>query len=299
MWPLLFGLASVAVIGLAFAGYRSYRADPLDVLSPEDRALIKPAVQRKRQRTGVFGWLGQRLGTSLTEMFGSSYRTYVERRLALADGKTFSDYGQFMAYKGSLLVIALLAGGLLGALTGSLILTLLIIAVAFAIPDLLLHLNGRKRQAMIEDELPDFLDVLAVTVSAGLSFRSALSKVIERSEGPLAAEMQHTLRQMDVGESVYDAFTKLRARTDSDSLESFITALLQSQELGSPLSDALDQIAVDMRQTTAQKARQKASKASPQIAGVVTLVMVPGTMALMLIVMYFVSGLDETTFLGG
>ena len=97
---------------------------------------------------------------------------------------------------------------------------------------------------------------------------------------------------MDVGQSRSEAFAALRSRTTSESLESFVTALLQSEELGSPLSDALDQIALDMRRVTAQRARQKASKANPKISAVVTLVMVPGTMVLIMVSMYFVAGID-------
>lgn len=293
MWALLFATASCAVLVVAALGIRSYRSDPLEALSPEDRALIKPSAARKRERAGIFGKLGQVLGTSLVDLLGTGYRRATEHRLALADGKTFSDYAQFMAYKGSLLIICGFAGIALSIMTRSIVFLIIMLAVGFFLPDLLLSQNGKKRQAQIDDELPDFLDVLSVTVSAGLSFRSALDKVIERSEGPLADEMQLTLRQMDLGEPMYTAFTNLRKRTDSDSLDSFITALLQSQELGAPLSDALEQIALDMRRTTAQRARQKASKAAPQIAGVVTIIMVPGTMVLMLAVMFFVSGLDE------
>jgi tight adherence protein C len=105
--------------------------------------------------------------------------------------------------------------------------------------------------------------------------------------------MQRTLRQMEVGEPRTVAFTNLRKRTESDALEKFVVALVQAEELGAPLVDALDQIALDMRRDTAQRARQQASKASPQIAGVVTMVMVPGTMVLILATMWFGSGFDS------
>jgi tight adherence protein C len=165
--------------------------------------------------------------------------------------------------------------------------------LGFFLPDLQLRQAGKKRQSEIDDALPDFLDVLAVTVSAGLSFRSSLRKVVERTDGPLAVEMQRTLRQMEVGEPRTVAFTNLRKRTESDALEKFVVALVQAEELGAPLVDALDQIALDMRRDTAQRARQQASKASPQIAGVVTMVMVPGTMVLILATMWFGSGFDS------
>lgn len=164
--------------------------------------------------------------------------------------------------------------------------------VLFFIPDIALWSKASERQEQIEDELPDFLDVLAVTVSAGLSFRGALERVIERSDGPLTEEMRLTLRQMDMGPSRTEAFQDLRARTRSESLESFITALLQSEELGAPLTDALNQIALDMRRVTAQRARQKAARANPKISAVVSLVMVPATMILIGVGMFFAVDID-------
>lgn len=298
MWALLFAVLGTAVFATAVIGYRGLRSDPLAALSADDRALIRdPRTARSRQR-GFFGSLGLRLGPPLAELLGSPYRSFIERRLLLADRHKYPDYTTFMASKAAILVIAGGAGLALALMTSNPAFAVIALLAGFFVPDLLLHLNGRSRQERIEDDLPDFLDVLSVTVSAGLSFRSALRKVTERTEGPLAEEVQTTLRQMDVGEPMYAAFSALRDRTDSDSLNTFVNALLQSEELGAPLADALQQIAVDMRRTTAQRARQKAAKASPKIASVVTLIMVPGTMALMLVVIYFVAGLDEGSLFG-
>lgn len=139
---------------------------------------------------------------------------------------------------------------------------------------------GSKRRQQIESELPDFLDVLGVTVSAGLAFRAAIERVCQFHDGPLAEEMTTTLREMGVGVSRRQAFVSLRERTGSDGVSSFVTALLQAEELGVPLAQALEAIASDARQERAQHVRQQAAKAAPKVSLVVTMTIVPASVLL-------------------
>ena len=88
------------------------------------------------------------------------------------------------------------------------------------------------------------------------------------------------------------AFDRLPRRNDSAALDQFVVALLQAEELGTPLTEALDQIAVEMRRATAQRARQQASRTSPRVALVVTMVMVPGALVLLVVSLLLSSGVD-------
>ena len=293
---LLLAFVSSGVVILFYVGFRAYKTDPLSSLSPEDRALIKDETRLKRRADGPVKRMGARLGPSLGRLFGGKYPSWIESKIQLTDKKQYHDFTGFMAFKGSIVLLCALGGIAIAIFTKAPLFLVVLIAIGLFLPDFALIQSGRKRQEAIEDTLPDFLDILAVTVSAGLSFRSAITKVTERTEGPLADELKTVLHQLDMGETVYDAFSALRRRTTSESLDSFITTLLQAEELGAPLADTLATIALDMRQTTAQRARQKAAKASPKIAGVVTIIMVPGTMALIMVSVYFVAGLDELSF---
>ncbi|EFG47364.1 bacterial type II secretion system domain protein F [Brevibacterium mcbrellneri ATCC 49030] len=293
---LLAGLLAASAVIILYLGFRAYRTDPLSSLSPEDRALIKDETRLKRRADGPVKRLGARLGPSLGRLFGGKYPSWVESKIQLTDKKQYQDFTGFMAFKGSVFLLCAAGGVSIFLVTKAPLILFIFIAIGLLFPDFALIQSGRKRQEAIEDSLPDFLDVLAVTVSAGLSFRSAIAKVTERTQGPLADELNTVLHQLNMGETVYDAFSALRKRTTSESLDSFITTLLQAEELGAPLADTLATIALDMRQTTAQRARQKAAKASPKIAGVVTIIMVPGTMALIMVSVYFVAGLDELSF---
>ena len=135
--------------------------------------------------------------------------------------------------------------------------------------------QARVRTAAIERELPDFLDVLAVSISAGLGFRAALRRVATLVGGPVGGEMLVALRQIDLGATRRTAFEEMRERTSAASLQAFITAFLQAEELGTPLSGFLESYSGELRRTAGQRARTAAAKANPKISLVLTLVIMP------------------------
>ena len=143
-----------------------------------------------------------------------------------------------------------------------------------------LYTEAARRRRQIDAELPDFLDVLAVTVTAGLGFRQALERVCEFHGGALAAEMRTALEEMNVGASRRQTFVALRERSKSPAVGSFVTALLQAEELGVPLADALTGIASDVRREHAETVRQRAARAAPLVSLAVTMTILPGALIL-------------------
>ena len=164
--------------------------------------------------------------------------------------------------------------------------------------EFVLYARVRARQDDIQRTLPDFLDVLAVTVSAGLGFRHALTRVAESMPGALADEFMVALRQMELGTPRRDAFEDLRKRNDSQALSQFVTAILQAEELGAPLATALIDIGADMRRESAQWAKRKAQRTTPRITAVTTALTLPAVMAIVLGSMLFSSGADLFGLLG-
>jgi tight adherence protein C len=156
--------------------------------------------------------------------------------------------------------------------------------------DAWLHGAARRRQEALERGLPDFLDILAVCVSAGIAFRPALGRVAEASEGPLREEMQMVLRQIALGAPRREAFDALRQRNTSVGIGTFVTAVQQAEDLGVPLTDALVDLARDMRQAAFQRARQRAQKATPRVSIVTTAVIAPG--AVIIIVASLFANID-------
>jgi tight adherence protein C len=182
-------------------------------------------------------------------------------------------------------------GGLLTLLGSSPLLVLVLGGAGWLAPDVWLSRAGRLRQEAIERTLPDFLDILAVSVRAGLGYRYALRRVAESLSGPVAEEMLTVLRQMELGRTRREAFLALRERNRSDALKAFVAAQLQAEELGVPLAEALNDIAADMRRVAHQDARRRAQRAAPRVSLIVTTLIVPGAMILILLSVYFASGL--------
>jgi tight adherence protein C len=193
--------------------------------------------------------------------------------------------GAFLVLGVGLALFALVSGSWLSALA-------LLFLGTFAF-DAWLHGAARRRQEAIERGLPDFLDILAVCVSAGIAFRPALGRVAEASVGPLREEMQLVLRQIGLGAPRREAFDALRQRNTSVGVGTFVTAVQQAEELGVPLTDALVDLARDMRQAAFQRARQRAQKATPRVSIVTTAVIAPG--AVIIIVASLFANLDLST----
>ena len=146
----------------------------------------------------------------------------------------------------------------------------------------------RKRRADIDRNLPDFLDVLAVTVRAGLPFRSAL-----------AEEMSKTLQEMKLGVSRRDAFTATRERCRSSNVDTFVSTLLQSEELGTPIGDALDLIVREIRRERAEQVRRAAAKTAPKVSLIASTTMLPGTMVLMVGAIFYANREALSRIFGG
>ncbi|MEW2085447.1 DUF5936 domain-containing protein [Streptomyces sp. NPDC005283] len=295
MGLLLAALLGLAVYGI-FHGIRLYRAD---AKLPRDLAV---ALEVGSTRTSAMGSgidrLGMRYAPSVLRMMGPKRVDALRRRLDMAGnpgGMTVDRYAARRAVYGSLGVMAAFAM----LLRGQPVIGILALLYGLLWTDVIIRSAVRRRRSDIERTLPDFLDVLAVVVSAGLGFRQALERVSEKYEGPWSDELRITLRQMDMGVSRREAFDQLRKRNESEQVSMFVTALQQGEELGAPIVDTLIQIATDMRRTDAQNARRNAAKAVPKSTLVVTMVMLPATMILIVMSFYYGSGVDFGAVLGG
>ncbi|GAA4902979.1 DUF5936 domain-containing protein [Streptomyces coeruleoprunus] len=294
------GLLLAVVTGLAvygvFHGVRLYRAEA--ELPGDLRVALEVGATRTTAVASGVDRLGMRWAPAVLRMMGPKRVDALRRRLDMAGnpgGLTVDRYAARRAVYGFLGVLAALAM----LLRGQTVVAAVVLAYGLTWTDVLLRIAIRRRRDDIERTLPDFLDVLAVVVSAGLGFRQALERVAERYSGPWADELRITLRQMDMGVSRREAFDQLRRRNASEQVSMFVTALQQGEELGAPIVDTLIQIANDMRRTDAQNARRAAAKAVPKTTLVVTLVMLPATMILIGLSFYYGSGVDFTDLLGG
>jgi tight adherence protein C len=189
------------------------------------------------------------------------------------------------------LIIMFVLPGVLFLLKGQPLLGALLI-LGVGQNELMLAVRVRQRQDAIQRMLPDFLDVLAVTVSAGLGFRHALSRVVESMPGALAEEFTISLQQMDLGTPRREAFEELRQRNSAEMLGQFVTAILQAEELGAPLATALMELSLDMRRESAQWAKRKAQRITPRITAVSAALTLPAIMMVVVGGMFYSTGAD-------
>ncbi len=290
---LLAALMALAVCGV-FAGLRMYRAE---AKLPGDLML---ALEVGSTRTGAVDSLidrmGMRYAPAVLRLMGPKQVARYRRRIDLAGnpgGLTIHRYAARRAVYGAL-------GGfgfLVFLMRGQLFVALLLLAFGAFWTEVGIWSAIRVRKDVIERTLPDFLDVLAVVVSAGLGFRQALERVSSQYEGPWADELRITLRQMDLGMSRRQAFAELRRRNDRAGRH-----VRHRPPAGRGAGRADRGHAGGARQGHAPHGRAerptKAARAVPKATLMITTFMVPATMILLGAGLILGSGTDFGSLTG-
>jgi tight adherence protein C len=183
--------------------------------------------------------------------------------LAAGLGRRISPTG-FLAFKGGTALAGLFVGTMIGRMGGigaALLAALFLGALGFFAPDYAVTLKARSRRERIRADLPDALDLLAVSVEAGLGFDGAVAKLSEHMDGPLAEEFALTLSEMRIGESRQEALKRLAERVDAPELSAFVRAIIQADQLGTTLGRILRVQAADSRLRRQAAAEERAMKA--------------------------------------
>jgi len=287
---LLVGLAAMGCTLMALQGYRMLRAPRLQTLGYLDLIEQSAGSSGRRSLVGrLLGFLDRVVGGRVLGQLSSASRTKLRDSIVRAGSPEGVTVESLVQRQATWALIGLLAAGLL-LLRGS-YLGLALPVAGWFLPRFALWSSSRRRAAAIERSLPDFLDVLAVTISAGLGFRPALRRVATLVDGVVSEEMLVALRQIDLGSSRRTAFEEMRDRTTAPSLHNFVTAFLQAEELGTPLSGFLETYATELRRNAGQRARTAAARANPKISVILTLVIMPAISIFMigsLVLMAFV-----------
>jgi tight adherence protein C len=229
------------------------------------RLRVGAGLARKRFRERVLVPLGEWLAAWVLRL---NPRTNVEsirlKLLGAGLGRHVTPTA-LLAAKAGFAVFGVVFGFLVGtaiAGTGTGIFVALFFGVGgFVAPDTAVSAKGRSRRERIRGELPDALDLLAVSVEAGLGFDGALAKLTEHMEGPLTEEFSLTLSEIRIGESRQDALKRLSDRVGVAEVASFTRAIIQADQLGTSLSRILRVQAADTRLRRQAAAEEKAMKA--------------------------------------
>jgi tight adherence protein C len=156
----------------------------------------------------------------------------------------------------------LLFGVALGsAFASTLIFAVGALAVGFFVPDYWLSTRIKGRQKAILLAIPDTLDLLTISVKAGLGFDAALGKVIEKTDGPLTDEFRRALAEVRIGKPRREALKEMVGRTNVPALTNFIGAIVQAEQLGVAIANVLEVQSEQLRIERRQRAEEMAAKA--------------------------------------
>ncbi|MCR4401995.1 MAG: type II secretion system F family protein [Firmicutes bacterium] len=141
------------------------------------------------------------------------------------------------------------------------LLAFVLAALGWLVPEMMLQSKKRDREKQIRRSLPDVLDLLTVSVEAGLGFDAALAKVVERKKGPLAEEFAFLLQEIRMGKPRRDALRELSERVKIDDITSFIASVVQADQLGVSIANILRIQSAQVRTKRRQQAEEAGMKA--------------------------------------
>ncbi len=133
--------------------------------------------------------------------------------------------------------------------------------VGFIVPDLWLRQQARRRQKLITRHLPDFIDLLATCVEAGLGLDAAIDRITRRFPGPISEEFQRYLWEVQIGRPRNLALLGIAERTNCDDIRILAASLTQAELFGIPIANVLRTQAEALRERRFQQARERARRA--------------------------------------
>jgi tight adherence protein C len=160
-------------------------------------------------------------------------------------------------------VLGLVLGLLLtrGQFVVALLFALVGAAIGYIAPEFWLGRKIRARSFGMVLQLPDALDLLTISVEAGLGFDAALAKVVEKMEGPLVDEFRQALAEVRMGRARREALRDVATRADAQPVSNFIGAIVQAEQLGVPIAKVLQIQSNQLRIERRQRAEEAAAKA--------------------------------------
>lgn len=225
-------------------------------------SLASDAVPRFRER--VVSPLVQRMAATVLRLNPKTTVETTAARLLSAGLANRVSPSAFLAAKGAAALAGAIFGfalGSTGGAVGGFLLALAGTGAGFIAPEVLVSTRIRSRREAVKSDLPDTLDLLAVSVEAGLGFDGAIAKVTEHMDGALAEELALVLGEMRVGESRSEALKKLAERVPAPEVAAFVRSIIQADQLGISLGRILRVQAADSRLRRQAAAEERAMKA--------------------------------------
>ncbi len=230
---------------------RPRNLEELELQKPLSERTFKPIIQLLSRLVGRFYPANTANGVALNLKRAGMETTSTEFFLGVK---------AFAAIVGALGVAALVNAITLDA-TETLIAVPIGLLLGFKAPDLYLSSRAGQRASEVLDTLPDALDLLTISVEAGLGFDSAIVKMTEKMKGALAEEFKRASGEQRVGKSRQEALRGIVERVEQRELQNFISAIIQADQLGVSMSKVLRIQSEQLRMERRQRAEERAAKA--------------------------------------
>jgi len=265
LFALLMFIAILMIVGSLMLGQQ---LDPvqarLQQIAVRPRSLEELELQRPLSERTL-----KPIINSLSRLVGRFYPQNTVRGLALKlkrAGMEHTSTEFFLGVKGFAALVGLVAVSALVNLitsdgTQTLIGAVAGLVLGFMAPDFFLGNKAGKRNKLILEALPDALDLLTISVEAGLGFDAALVKVTEKMKGPLSDEFKRAAGEQRVGKSRQEALRGITERVEVKEFQNFISAIIQADQLGVSMSKVLRIQSEQLRQARRQRAEEKAARA--------------------------------------
>lgn len=255
----------VSLYGLFFEKENNYkeRLEVVQGLYKRPLTILEGEKRKKSFAKKAFKNLNQKISSFLSKITPAKIIGNIKKNIMYAGSSSSLNANKFLRYQFLLALIFPFISYIVFLFTErkiKLILLLLMTIVAFFIPTLILRSKAQKRQEEIKKSLPEILDLLYISVEAGLAFDMALKRTIEKMKGPLADEFKRALEEINRGRVRSDALKGVVYRTGVPELASFITAVIQSEQLGSDIATTLKVQSISVRQKRRQLSEEKAQK---------------------------------------
>jgi tight adherence protein C len=152
----------------------------------------------------------------------------------------------------------------------------------WVLPMTLVRRRAERRLEEVETDLPELIDLLVVTVEAGLALNRSLQVASERFHGPLRDELRLTLQEQRMGLSTNVALTNMLERCETPSMRSFVRSIIQGENLGVSMGTIMRNLAVETRKRRKQHAEERAHKAPVKMLFPLVLLMFPSMFIVLL-----------------
>lgn len=261
---------TIFMIGVLVDMITRERARPVSILEAQVGQVTDSVDLREQELRGSFVDrvlvpLGGRVGRALRRLTPFDTTRRIEQLLVYAGSPEGWTAERVAALKivggiGGLIVGLLLAALLPWSGVWRVIVAALLLAIGYLLPGAYLGSIARGRQRMIRRQLSDVMDLLTISVEAGLGFDAALAQVVKNVPGPLAEELARLLQEVQIGVGRADAFRHLGERTDVPELRAFILSMIQAELFGVSIANVLRAQSRELRVKRRQAAEEMAQK---------------------------------------